>query len=77
MPAIGAFPSLSELLAWPTEHLTEAADYWTVTANRWSEVFTQIWQDSLTVDWESKAAAALQTHLRGHDERQRESRAVA
>lgn len=62
MPAaIGAFPSLSELLTWPTEHLAEGADYWTATANRWSEVFTQIWQDSLTVDWKGNAAEALQT----------------
>jgi hypothetical protein len=62
MPAaIGSFPGLPELMAWPTEHLTEAADHWTATANRWYEVFTQIWQDSLSVDWQGNAAEQLHT----------------
>ena len=28
MAAVAGFPSLSQLLAWPTEHLTEAAEHW-------------------------------------------------
>ncbi|MDT5259290.1 MAG: hypothetical protein QOD10_4370, partial [Mycobacterium sp.] len=28
MAAVAGFPGLSGLLAWPTEHLTEAADLW-------------------------------------------------
>jgi hypothetical protein len=28
MSAAAAVPGLSDLLAWPTEHLTEAADHW-------------------------------------------------
>jgi hypothetical protein len=58
------FPSLSELMAWPTEHLTEAANYWTATGNHWYEVFNQIWQDSLSVDWKGDGAEALQTRTR-------------
>lgn len=62
--AIGSFPSLSELTAWPTEHLTEAADYWTATGNRWYEVFNQMWQDSLSVDWKGNGAEAVHTRTR-------------
>ena len=61
MPGTGAFPTLAELWAWPTEHLTEGADHWDATAGRWYEVFTQVWQDSLSVDWEGKAAEELRT----------------
>lgn len=57
--AIASVPSLSELLAWPTEHLTEAAVHWTATGERWYEVFTQIRQDSLSVDWKGNGADAL------------------
>jgi hypothetical protein len=59
--ATGSFPSLSELVSWPTEHLTEAADYWAVAGNRWYEVFNQIWRDSLSVDWRGNGAEALRT----------------
>nr|WP_246541061.1 hypothetical protein [Mycobacterium spongiae] len=52
---------MSELLAWPTEHLTEAADYWTATGNRWYEVFNQMWRDSLSVDWKGNGAEGLRT----------------
>jgi hypothetical protein len=34
MSAVAAVPSLSQLLAWPTEHLTEAADYWEAIGGR-------------------------------------------
>jgi hypothetical protein len=62
MPAaIGPLPGLSELMNWPTEHLTEAADHWTATANRWYEIFTQIWQDSLSVDWQGNTIEQLHT----------------
>jgi hypothetical protein len=59
MATTGAFPGLSELLAWPTEHLTEAADYWDHTAERWYGVFTEVWQDSLSVDWTGETADRL------------------
>jgi hypothetical protein len=59
LAAIGSLLGLSELMAWPTEHLTDAADNWTATANRWYQVFTQIWQDSLSVDWQGNTAEQL------------------
>jgi hypothetical protein len=59
--AVGTSTSLSELLAWPTEHLTEAAAYWQDTGARSYEVFDQIWRDSRSVDWRGNAAEALRT----------------
>jgi hypothetical protein len=59
MTATAAFPGLSDLLMWPTDHLTGAAEYWEAVAARWYEAFAQVWQDSLSVDWEGKAVKAL------------------
>lgn len=59
MCAAIVMPGLSELLTWPTDHLTDAADYWTTTCGRWYEVFTETWKDSLNVQWQGSGAAAL------------------
>lgn len=59
MPANAVFPGLSDLLAWPTDHLTEGAEYWEALAGQWYEAFTRVWQDSQLVDWEGTAAEAL------------------
>jgi hypothetical protein len=59
MPAIANSPGLSDLLAWPTDHLTDAAAHWQAVAGRWYGAFTQVWQDSLSVDWTGRAAEAL------------------
>lgn len=59
MSAVGGFPSLSQLLAWPTEHLTEAADHWEAVGGRSYGVAHQVWRDSLSVDWQGQAADAL------------------
>jgi hypothetical protein len=59
MPAVAGLPSLSELLAWPTEHLTEAADYWETIGGRCFEVAHQVWCDAMSIDWEGEAADAL------------------
>jgi hypothetical protein len=64
MAASPAFPGLSDLLVWPTDHLTEGANYWEAVAARWYETFAQVCQDSLSVDWEGKAIDAL--HARTH-----------
>jgi hypothetical protein len=69
--ASAAFPALSDLLGWPTDHLTEGADYWQAVAARWYETFAQVWQDSLSVDWEGKAVNAL--HARTHADKMRVS----
>ncbi|MBV9321826.1 MAG: hypothetical protein JO106_18285, partial [Mycobacterium sp.] len=59
MSAVAAFPGLSQLLAWPTEHLTEAADFWEATGGRCFAVANQVWRDALSVDWQGEAAEAL------------------
>lgn len=61
MPSTAAFPTLSELWAWPTQHLTEGADRLDATGRQWYELFAQVWQDSLSVDWQGPAAEKLRT----------------
>jgi hypothetical protein len=59
MSAITAFPNLSALLAWPTEHLTEAADYWDSLGGRCYGVANQVWRDAVSIDWQGDAAVSL------------------
>jgi hypothetical protein len=59
MAAVAAFPNLSELLTWPTEHLTEAADHWEVVGGRSYGLANQVWRDALSVDWRGGGADAL------------------
>lgn len=54
-----AVPGLSALLAWPTEHLTEAADYWQTIGGRCYGVANHVWRDALSVDWQGAGAEAL------------------
>jgi hypothetical protein len=61
MSLVAGFPSLSQLLAWPTQHLTEAADQWDVVGERSYGLAQQVWRDSLSIDWQGEAADALRT----------------
>jgi hypothetical protein len=61
MAAVAGFPDLSGLLAWPTEHLTEAADHWEAVGGRSYGVASQIWRDALTIGWHGDGADALRT----------------
>lgn len=61
MSAVAGVPSLSQLVAWPTEHLTEAADQWEAVGERSYGVANQVWRDVLSVDWRGEAADALRT----------------
>jgi hypothetical protein len=61
MTAVAGFPTLSQLLTWPTEHLTEAADQWEAIGGRSYEVANSVWQDALSIDWQGDAADALRT----------------
>jgi len=61
MAAVAGFPSLSQLLSWPTEHLTEAADHWEALGGRSYEVANQVWQGALSIDWQGDTAEALRT----------------
>jgi hypothetical protein len=59
--ALTGVPGLSQLLAWPTEHLTEAADYWETIGERCYGVTNQVWRDALSIDWQGNTADALRT----------------
>ncbi|WP_156689799.1 hypothetical protein [Mycobacterium sp. Marseille-P9652] len=61
MAAVAGFPDLSQLLSWPTQHLTEAADHWEAVGGRSYAVANQIWRDALTVDWQGEGADAMRT----------------
>jgi hypothetical protein len=62
MAAVVAVPGLAALLAWPTDHLAEAADHWETVGERTYGVSHGVWRDALTVDWDGEAAAALRTN---------------
>jgi len=61
MTVVGAVPSLSELMAWPLEHLTDAAAYWQDAGSRFYDAFDQIWRDAVSVDWQGEAAEGLRS----------------
>ena len=61
MAAVAGAPGLSALLAWPTDHLTEAAAHWETVGERSYGVAHGVWSDALTVDWSGEAAEALRT----------------
>jgi hypothetical protein len=61
MATVAGFPSLSQLLDWPTEHLTDAADFWETIGARSYGVANQVWHDALSVDWRGEAAEALRS----------------
>lgn len=52
-------PTLSQIQAWDTEHLIDAAEHWDATADRWDGVYGQVWQQSLGMDWQGQARDAL------------------
>ncbi len=64
MAAVAGLPDLSQLLSWPTEHLTEAADHWETIGARSYAVAHQVWRDALTVDWRGEGAEALRMATR-------------
>ncbi|WP_231984299.1 hypothetical protein [Mycobacterium sp. E342] len=59
MAALGGAPNLSALLAWPTDHLTEAAAQWQTVGEHSYAVAHQVWRDAASVDWLGEAADAL------------------
>jgi hypothetical protein len=61
MAAVSGAPGLLALLAWPTDHLTEAAAHWEAVGERSYGVSHGVWRDALTVDWNGEAAEALRT----------------
>lgn len=61
MMSAAGVPGLSALLAWPTDHLTEAAAHWDSVSERSYTLAHQVWRDSMSVDWSGQAAQALRT----------------
>ena len=59
MAAVAGSPGLSSLLAWPTDHLTEAAAHWEDVGERSYGVAHGVWSDALGADWSGEAADAL------------------
>jgi hypothetical protein len=59
--AVAGVPGLSALLAWPTEHLTEAATHWETVGEQSYGVAHGVWSDAMGVDWHGEAAEALRT----------------
>lgn len=61
MSAVTGIPTLSHLVAWPTEHLTEAARHWAAVAERSYGVVNGVWRDALAIDWHGEGADAMRT----------------
>lgn len=61
MAAVAGVPNLSTLLAWPTEHLSDAAAHWETVSEHSYGVAHQVWQDALSLDWRGDAADALRS----------------
>jgi hypothetical protein len=57
-------PSLSQIQAWPIEHLAAAADSWTTTARTWDDAFTAVYRQAPApggTPWDGQTAdAAIQ-----------------
>jgi hypothetical protein len=59
MSTVAGLPGLSQLLDWPTEHLTEAANHWEAVAGHSYGVANGVWRDALSIDWHGNGAEAL------------------
>ena len=76
MAAVAGFPSLSQLLAWPTEHLTEAADHWEAVGGRSYGGASQVWRDALSIDWHGDGAVGHDAEIAQAAEHATDNRAV-
>lgn len=51
--------TLSQIRAWRTEHLVDAAGYWTKTADQWEDVFLQMRNQSYAITWNGAGGDGL------------------
>ncbi|BBZ45431.1 hypothetical protein [Mycobacterium parmense] len=51
--------TLSQIRAWSTEHLVDAAAYWTQTADRWEDAFLTMRNQSHALTWHGVGGDAL------------------
>jgi hypothetical protein len=59
MSAVAGFPGLSQLLSWPTQHLTDGAAHWDAAGEQSYGLAQQTWRDALSIDWQGKGADAM------------------
>jgi hypothetical protein len=52
-------PTLSQIEAYSTEHLVDAADHWDRLADRWENAHWQVRNQAHALDWDGAAADAL------------------
>jgi hypothetical protein len=52
-------PTLSQIEAYSTDHLVEAADHWDGLADRWEDAHWQVRYQAHGLDWQGAAADAL------------------
>jgi hypothetical protein len=53
------FPTLSQIEAYSTDHLVDAADHWNSLADRWEDAHWQVRNQAHVLDWQGAAADAL------------------
>ncbi|OBG55784.1 MULTISPECIES: hypothetical protein [unclassified Mycobacterium] len=51
--------TLSQIRSWSTQHLTDAASYWTQTADRWEDSFLTMRNQSQSIAWHGAGGDAL------------------
>ena len=51
--------TLSQIRAWSTEHLIDAAGHWSKTADQWEDAFLQIRNQSYAIDWKGAGGDGL------------------
>lgn len=51
--------TLSQIKAWSTEHLIDAAAYWTQTADRWEDAFLTMRNQAQSITWHGAGGDAL------------------
>jgi len=51
--------TLSQIRAWDTDHLVNAASHWSKTADQWDDVFRQMRNESHALDWQGAGGDAL------------------
>jgi hypothetical protein len=76
--------SLSQIRAWDVDHLTQAADHWAGTADRWDSALAEAHQQAHAVAWEGAGATAMRdrvtadkAHVTNKAEQLREAASVA
>jgi len=52
-------PTLSQVEAYSTDHLVDAADHWDRLADRWEDAHWQVRNQAHVLDWQGAAADAL------------------